>query len=77
MQETLARLVTDEIKSLSDLKELLETDPRPRPSTLAFQVATCNRRRLRTIAEIEERTGYSLQHVTPPALKSLDIRSPD
>ena len=73
-RETLARLVADEIKSLSDLKELLETDPWPRPSALAFQVATCNRHRLRTIAEIEESTGYALQHVTPPVLKSQDAR---
>ena len=75
-RETLVRLVADEIKSLSDLKELLASDPWPPPSALAFQVATCNRHRLRTITEIEESTGCSLQHVTPPVLRSPDTEPP-
>ena len=67
--ETLERLIDDEMEALSDLKALLTILPGLRPSALALQVATCNRRRLRTITELEQYTGYSLARVTPASLR--------
>ena len=67
--DALERLIDDEMEALSDLKALLTTLPGLRPSALALQVATCNRRRLRTITEFEQYTGHSLQRVTPALLQ--------
>lgn len=66
----LEHLIAAEIDALSDLKALLSAGARPLPSALTLQVAICNRRRLRTIARLEQFTGDSLRRVTPAALRS-------